>query len=100
MSLVMLFAAGRHVKASLDKRHVSSGFLFWRVCILCGMAGWAGTAPFGWPAGLVVLRAAGLVLGTTLVLRYGVHRGGASRQPVGWHTRPGAPPCHPAHCSQ
>jgi hypothetical protein len=54
-------------------------------------AGWAGAAPFGWPAGLVVLRAVGLVLGTTLVLRYGVHRDGASRQPVGWHTRPGAP---------
>ena len=63
---------------------------FWGV-----WAGWAGAAPFGWPAGLVVLRAVGLVLGTTLVLRCGVHEGGASRLPVGWHTRPGAPlhPC-------
>jgi hypothetical protein len=52
--------------------------------------GWR--SPLGRPAGLVVLRAVGLVLGTTLVLRYGVHRGGASRQPVGWHMRPGAPP--------
>ena len=43
------------------------GGFFWRVCVHNCMAGWAGAAPFGWPGGLLVLRAVGLVLVTTLV---------------------------------
>ena len=44
---------------------------------------------------LVVLRAVGLVLGTTIVLRYGVHRGGASRQKYS-HTALGAAQSQPS----